>query len=338
MMTFWEWVCQRPYVPPRVLHSNQHELKEQLPRLVREGDEGHQAFLDQTNGEFRKMIGTILHMGKFTDPRNEAEARAIVADTQYFNYAQELVGAARGGRARLQGQDVLDAAQDANVQLWMNLLSPKLYEPEGVTWGSRNPFSAARGGIRGTVRSWARNKAGHSAARIHKRRAGVTVRHFSQIHDPDNPFDPPARPQMSELEWDDLKRAIIDGLETQLRKESETQGPHWQSRVRNLRWAVEIVRRQMAIPWEWRSMPEIAGEMPESNAKLRGGLADQLKRRIDLARRKALGEGNQGALRYAPGANTGHTARARRPEFSRPTAPVRFPGTWPPPSGQQEAR
>jgi hypothetical protein len=95
---------------------------------------------------------------------------------------------------------------------------------------------------------------------------------------------------MSDLEWEDLKQAIISDLEAQLRKEIEAQGPHWKARVRNLRWVVEIVRRQMAIPWEWRSMPEIADEIPGLEAGLRGGLADQLKRRIDQARRKALGE------------------------------------------------
>jgi hypothetical protein len=176
------------------------------------------------------------------------------------------------------------------VQLWLTLLDPRLYEPEGATWESRNPFSAARNGIRGTIRAWARNKAGHFAARINKIRTGVATRQISQIQDPDNPFEPPARASMSDLEWDDLKGAIINDLESQLRKEIEAQGPHWQSRVRNLRWAVEIVKRQMAIPWEWRTMPEIANEIPGLEARLRGGLADQLKRRIDQARRKALGE------------------------------------------------
>jgi hypothetical protein len=272
MMSCWEW--------------------QELQRLLREmrGDEGYQAFIDQTNREFRNMIRSILQMGKFTHPRNEAEARAIVADPNNFNYAQELVAAASGGRARLRGQDVLDGAQAANVQLWMNLLNPKLYEPEGVTWESRNPYSAARKGIRGTIRAWARNQAGHFASRITKRRAGVATHQVSQIQDPDNPFEPPARASMSDLEWDDLKRAIINDLERQLRQEIEDQGPHWRSRARNLRWAVEIVKRQMAIPWEWRSMPEIAAEIPGLQAGLRGGFADQLKRRIDQARRKALGE------------------------------------------------
>jgi hypothetical protein len=282
MMTFWEWLGQ----------GYEFGFVQELQRLLREmrGDEGYQAFIDQTNRAFRGMIGAILQMGKFTDPRNEAEAKAIVADPDYFNYAQELVAAASGGRARLRGQDAVDGAQDANVQLWMTLLNPKLYEPEGVTWESRNPFSAGRNGIRGTIRSWARNKAGHFAARLNKLRSGVTTRQISQIHDPDSPFEPPARPAMSDLEWEDLKQAIIHDLETQLRKEIEAQGPHWRSRVRNLRWAVEIVKRQMAIPWTWRSMPEIADEIPGLEAGLRGGLADQLKRQIDLARRRALGE------------------------------------------------
>jgi hypothetical protein len=198
MMTFWEWLGQ----------GYEFGFVQELQRLLREmrGDEGYHAFIDQTNQEFRKWIGAILRMGKFTDPRNEAEAKAIVSDPAYFNYAQELVAAASGGRARLRGQDILDGAQDVNMQLWLALLNPKLYQPEGVTWESKNPLSAERGGIRGTIRSWARNKAGHFAARLNKLRSGVATRQISQIHDPDRPFDLPARPQESDLEWDDLKR------------------------------------------------------------------------------------------------------------------------------------
>jgi hypothetical protein len=275
MLSFWEWLGQG-YDSGFV------------QRLFREGDAGYQTFIDQTNREFRTWISAILRRCNFTDPRNEAEAKAIVADPNYFNYAQELLAAASGGRARLRGQDVLDGAQQVNGQLWMSLLNPRLYE-QGVTWESRNPFSAERNGIRGTVRSWARNAAGHFATRLHKRRAAVATHQISQI-----PFDPPARPEMSDLEWEDLKRAIINDLEMQLRREIDAQGPHWQSRARNLQWAVEIVRRQMAIPWEWRSLPEIAREVPGLEAGLRGGLADQLKRRIDQARRKALGEATLG--------------------------------------------
>jgi hypothetical protein len=279
MMTFWEWLGQ----------GFECGFVQRLIREMR-GDEGYRAFIEETNREFRTWIGTILRMSKFTDPRNQAEAQAIIADPNYFLYAQELLAAASGGRARLRGQDVLDAAQEVNIQLWLNLLNPKLYAPEGVTWESRNPLSAQRNGIRGTIRAWARNKAGHFAARLNKLRSGVTTRQISQIQEPDQPFEPPARPEMSDLEWEDLKNAIINDLEAQFRKEIEAQGPHWQSRARNLRWAVEIAKKQMAIPWEWRSMPEIADEIPGLEAGLRGGLADQLKRSIDQARRKALGE------------------------------------------------
>ncbi|HKI34294.1 MAG TPA: hypothetical protein VKA46_20745 [Gemmataceae bacterium] len=284
MMTFLEWLGDG--------------FAGEWRRFLREmrGDQGYQAFVDQTNREFRAMIGTILRMGKFTDPRNEAEARALVADPGSFNYAEELVAAAGSGRARLRGQDVLDGAQEANVQLWKKLLNPKLYEPDNVTWESRNPTSARRNGIRGTIRSWARHAAGHFAARINKPRTGVATYQVSQMQDPDNPFDPPARPRESELEWDDLKRAIIGDLQKELNKEIRSRGAHWQSRARNLRWAVEIVKRQMALPWEWRSMPEVAAELPELKGQLRGGLADQLKRIIDGARRKALGEDRQGAV------------------------------------------
>jgi hypothetical protein len=291
MITFWEWLGQ----------GYEYGFVLELQRLLREmrGDEGYQAFIQETNREFRTWIGTILRMGKFSDPRNEAEARAIVADPDYFSYAQELVAAASGGRARLRGQDVLDGAQDVNMQLWKTLLNPKLCEAEGVTWESRNPLSVQRNGIRGTIRAWARYKAGHFAARLNKLRSGVTTHQISQIQDPDQPFELSARPAMSDLEWEDLKQAIISDLEAQLRKEIEAQGPHWQSRVRNLRWAVEIVKRQMAIPWEWRSMPAIADEIPGLEAGLRGGLADQLKRRIDQARRKALGEARLSFLQPA---------------------------------------
>jgi hypothetical protein len=289
MMTFWEWLGE----------GYECGFLQKLARLFSEGDEGYQAFIGQTNREFRTWIGAILRMGKFTDPRNEAEARAIVADPHHFNYAQELLAAASGGRARLRGQDVLAGAQDANVQLWMKLLNPELYEPENVTWESKNPFSAERGGIRGTIRTWARNAAGHFASRLHKRRAAVAIHQISQIQDPDQPFEPPARSEESEMEWSDIRNAIINDLEMQLRREIDAQGPHWQSRARNLQWAVEIVRRQMAIPWEWRTMPEVAREIPGLQSGLRGGLADQLKRRIDQARRKALGEATLGFLRPA---------------------------------------
>jgi hypothetical protein len=106
----------------------------------------------------------------------------------------------------------------------------------------------------------------------------------------DDPFEPPARPLMSDLEWRDIRQAVIDDLETQLRKVIEGKGPRWRSRARNLRWAVEVGRRQMAVPWEWRSMPEVAPDVPGLEAGLRGGLADLLKRRIGQARKRALGE------------------------------------------------
>jgi hypothetical protein len=290
IVTFWEWLGQ----------GYEFGFVQELQSLFLEGDAGYQAFLNQTNREFRAWIGTLLQMGKFTDRKNEAEARAIVADPSYFNYAQELVAAASGGRARLRGQDVLHGAQEANFRLWTKLLNPKLYEPENVTWETRNPFSATRGGIRGTIRSWARNVAGHFAASIQKRRTGVATYQASQIQEPDNLFDPPARSEESEMEWEDLKNAIINDLEGQLRKEIESQGPHWKSSVRNLRWAVEIVKRKMALPWEWRSMPEVAADVPGLQARLRGGLADQLKRRIDQAKRKALGEAYTAPRRLDP--------------------------------------
>jgi hypothetical protein len=288
MITFWQWLdeCQR------LVHEE---------RGASSGDQGYQAFIDQTNAEFRRMISVILRKGKFTDHRNEAEAKAIVADSSYFNYAQELLSAASGGRSRLKGQDVMDGAQEASGELWIHLFNPKLYEPKGATWESKNPLSAARGGIRGTIRSWARHKAGHFAARLHKRRTGVVTRQVSQIHKPGKLLDSPDRHTMSDFEWDDLRRAIIKDLKDQLQREIATHGPHWESRARNLRFAVEVVQAQMRFPWQWLSMPEAIQEVPGLKAKLtngqgvlqRGGLVNTLKVIIDKARSKALGEGKQ---------------------------------------------
>ena len=69
MLTFWEWLGQ----------GYEFGFVQELQRLFREGDEGYQAFIDQTNREFRTWIGTILRMGKFTDFRNEAKAKALVS-------------------------------------------------------------------------------------------------------------------------------------------------------------------------------------------------------------------------------------------------------------------
>ena len=127
---------------------------------------------------------------------------------------------------------------------------------------------------------------------------GVVTHQFGQLQ---RPFDSPGRPERSNLEWNDLRQAIINDLEKQLQKEISSQGAHWQSRVRNLRWAAEVVQRQMAMPWEWRSMPDVIEEIPDLKAKLtnaqgkllRGGLVNTLKGVIDRARSKALGECSQ---------------------------------------------
>ena len=70
MMTFWEWLGQ----------GFEYGFVQELQRLILEGDAGYQAFIDQTNREFRTWIASILQMGKFADSRNEAEAKALVAD------------------------------------------------------------------------------------------------------------------------------------------------------------------------------------------------------------------------------------------------------------------
>ena len=52
---------------------------------------------------------------------------------------------------------------------------------------------------------------------------------------------------MSDLEWHDLRQAVITDLEAQLRKEIAGKGPHWRARARNLHLALEVVDLEAAI-------------------------------------------------------------------------------------------
>jgi hypothetical protein len=78
-------------------------------------------------------------------------------------------------------------------------------------------------------------------------------------------------------------------------------GKHWQSRVRNLRWAIAIVDKQMAYPFQRRSMPEVMAEIPGLQGIRRGGLQQALKALIDDARLRAvkrLGTEKEQAVAY----------------------------------------
>ena len=78
-------------------------------------------------------------------------------------------------------------------------------------------------------------------------------------------------------------------------------GKHWEARVRNLRWAIAIADKQMAFPYQWRSMPEVMEEIPELRGVARGGLQQVLKNLIDDARMRAvkrLGTEKEQAVAY----------------------------------------
>ena len=97
------------------------------------------------------------------------------------------------------------------------------------------------------------------------------------------------------LRWDTDLGNPSDELATSRR------GKHWQSRVRNLRWAIAVADRQMAFPYQWRSMPEVMAEVPGLQGLRRGGLQQAIKAHIDDARMrviKRLGTEKEQAVAY----------------------------------------
>jgi hypothetical protein len=78
-------------------------------------------------------------------------------------------------------------------------------------------------------------------------------------------------------------------------------GKHWQARIRNHLWAIAIAEKQMAFPYQWRSLPEVMAEIPELQGVARGGLQQTLKNLIDHARMrvvKRLGTEKEQAVAY----------------------------------------
>ena len=201
------------------------------------------------------------------------EAETLIADraNQSFNYGQELLRIASGGRGHLAGADAVQGATEAAGRMWELLWRPEAYAGT-QTWETRFPMSAQRGGIRGTIRAVANNLIGHFAQRLRKGRASISTLQQSQIGDTDSAFDVAGRASNRAGEWEEWRSAIIQELANDLHDELARNqgGKHGEARVRNLRWAIAIAEKQMAIPYHWRSMPEVMAEIPELRGVGRG--------------------------------------------------------------------
>jgi hypothetical protein len=259
-----------------------------------------QAFIASQNSSFKIFLTKLLAAKKITDPQLVQEAQALITDhsNSIFNYGEELLRIAVAGRSRLAGGDALHGATEAAGRMWELLWRPESY-PGTQTWETRFPLSVQRGGIRGTVRAFANNLVGHFAQRLRKSRAGVSTFQQSQIEEP---MEPEGRASYQEGEWEEWKAAIIGELVKDLHDEMASEGgKHWESRVRNLRWAIAIADKQMAFPYQWRSMPEVMEEIPELRGVARGGLQQALKNLIDDARMrvvKKIGTEKEQAVAY----------------------------------------
>jgi hypothetical protein len=259
MRTFWQWM---------------------------EGDEGRQAFIESQNRSFQAFLRQLLAARKISDPRLVQEAEALLADPSLFDYGEELLKLAARGRGRLAGGDTLQAATEVAGRLWETLWRPQAY-PGAQTWETRFPRSVHRGGLRGTVRAYANYLLGHFAQRLRKSRARFPTVQWSQI---DAPLDPVAPATDPAGEWDEWRAAILAELIHDLRRAeaSNPGGKHWQARIRNLRWALAVAEKQLAIPYQWRSMAEVMQEIPELRGIPRGGLQQTLQALIGNARMRVV--------------------------------------------------
>jgi hypothetical protein len=278
VLRFWEWVIavgSVPFFEARGLGGSWSDV-------------GLQAFIDSQNWSFKDFLTKLLAAKKITDPRLVEEAKALIADqdNHLFNYGEELLRIASTGRGRLAGADALQGATEAAGRMWEKLWRPESYVGT-QTWESRFPRSVHRGGIRGTLRAFANNLMSHFAQRLRKSRAAVSTLQQSQLEEP---MEPEGRASYPEGEWDEWRMAILRELVQDLRNEeaSNQGGKHWQARIRNLRWAIAIAEKQMAIPYQWRSMPEVMEEIPELRSVARGGLQQALKNLIDDARNRVV--------------------------------------------------
>jgi hypothetical protein len=252
------------------------------------------------NRSFKEFLEKLLDARKNTDPQLVQEAQALIADNSntIFNYGKELLWIASAGRGRLAGADALHGATEAAGRMWEKLWRPESYAGT-QTWESRFPRSVQRGGIRGTVRAFSNHLVGHFAQRLRKSRASVSTFQQSQLEEP---MEPEGRATNPEGEWEEWKTEILGELLKDLHDEMASEGgKHWQARVRNLRWAIAILDKQMAFPYQLRSMPEVMAEIPELRGAARGGLQQALKNLIDDARMrvvKRLGSEKEQAVVY----------------------------------------
>src|SRR5262249_41759799 len=129
---------------------------------------------------------------------------------------------------------------------------------------------------------------GHYSQRLRKSRSRLPTLQWSQIDAA--PIDPVAPASDPAGEWDEWRAAILAELIHDLRRAeaSNPGGKHWQARVRNLRWAVIIAEKLLAIPYQRRSMAEVLQEIPELRGIHRGGLQQTLKALIDDARMRVV--------------------------------------------------
>jgi hypothetical protein len=324
-------LAARLYTHVRLISFRDYVIARGKALQLCEGDEGRRAFIDSQNQSFKDFLRQLLVARKITDPRLVQEGEALVADqsNSLFNYGQQLLKIAAAGRGRLAGGDVLQGATEAAGRMWELLWRPEAYAG-AETWESRFPLSAQRGGIRGTVKAVANNLIGHFAQRLRKGRASVSTVQTSQVADPGHPFDAAGRASNEPGEWEEWRAAIIQELENDLRSEEEKNqgGKHGAARIRNLRWAIAIADRQMAIPYQWRSMPEVMAEIPELQGIGRGGLQQTLKNLIDDARNRVVakmgGEKEQAVARRLQARGRRALGRTQAEEHVGPCAPFSF--------------
>jgi len=132
-------------------------------------DVAYEATIQDFDRKFREWMAALVAGHVFSDPRNEQEAKRMASEPGYYRFGKALENVITLGGRKDLGQDMYDAFNEAALDIYNNLLSPKLYQG-GVKWEQRKQgeMSAERAGLRGTINSYVRNAARHVA-----RAAGV---------------------------------------------------------------------------------------------------------------------------------------------------------------------
>lgn len=225
------------------------------------------------NEHFRTMIGDLLTTSKFTHPKNIAEAERIVAGTHPVDYAQTIKRSA--SKNRMKGSDLDHTILHVHTELWRKLLGKHNYE-NGNTWETKNPYSSERGGIIGTVSSYARGLSSHYADKLQKRRNKRIDRSQSE-----NVPEPTAPKEARHIEYEETSKKILANLRDSISKIKEG-SPHWQARSRKLKLAHTVAKRMIEEPG--MTPHEAMMEIPELANKPRGGLHQEI---TELIRRAA---------------------------------------------------